>query len=173
MATAVKSMARSSVDSFLVGTEVSVLRGQLMMLSIIGLPKQAVLESWEGVQTAIDSCGYDIPTLVLDIVPASVKTETLKALTYQVSGLTMKLRTVRYGYLANNQQTGGMDMATSSFVEKIRVNNPKVMEEYVAAMESAANTPVLQRTEKKTKEIKDSQELKKLMLKGIEKWGQK
>ncbi len=64
-------------------------------------------------------------------------------------------------------------MATSSFVERIRVNNPKVMEEYVAAMESAANAPVMQRAEKTIKEIKNPQELKKLMLKGIEKWGKK
>ena len=64
-------------------------------------------------------------------------------------------------------------MATSSFVERIRVNNPKVMEEYVAAMETAANAPVAQRPEKRAKEIKDPQELKKLMLKGIEKWGKK
>lgn len=58
-------------------------------------------------------------------------------------------------------------MATSSFVERIRVNNPKVMEEYVAAMETAANTPVKSRI-KRTPEIKDPQELKRLMLKGIE-----
>ena len=64
-------------------------------------------------------------------------------------------------------------MATSSFVERIRVNNPKVMEEYVAAMESAANAPVMQRAEKTIKEIKNPQELKKLMLKGSEKWGKK
>ena len=64
-------------------------------------------------------------------------------------------------------------MATSSFVERIRVNNPKVMEEYVAAMETAANAPVAQRPEKRAKEIKDPQELKKLMLKGIEKWEKK
>ena len=47
------------------------------------------------------------------------------------------------------------------------------MEEYVAAMETAANAPVAQRPEKRAKEIKDPQELKKLMLKGIEKWGKK
>ena len=64
-------------------------------------------------------------------------------------------------------------MATSSFVERIRVNNPKVMEEYVAAMESAANSPVVSRPKKKANEIKDPQELKKLMLRGIEKWGKK
>ena len=64
-------------------------------------------------------------------------------------------------------------MATSSFVERITVNNPKFMEEYVAAMESAANAPVVRRPERKTKEIKDPEELKKLMLRGIEKWGKK
>ena len=64
-------------------------------------------------------------------------------------------------------------MASSSFVERIRINNPKVMEEYVAAMESAAIAPVVQRAEKKAKEITDPKELKKLMQKGIEKWGKK
>ena len=64
-------------------------------------------------------------------------------------------------------------MATSSFVERIRINNPKVMEEYMAAMETAANVPIVQQQEKKTKEIKDPQELKMLMLKGIEKWGKR
>lgn len=64
-------------------------------------------------------------------------------------------------------------MATSSFVERIRVNNPKVMEEYVAAMESAANAPIVKKQEKKAKEISDPKELKGLMLKGIEKWGKK
>jgi len=64
-------------------------------------------------------------------------------------------------------------MATSSFVERIRINNPKVMEEYVAAMETASNAPMVQQQGKKTKEIKDPQELKMLMLKGIEKWGKK
>lgn len=85
----------------------------------------------------------------------------------------MYLRWVWYAHLSQYRQIGGANMATSSFVERIRVNNPKVMEEYVAAMESAANAPVVQRPEKKAKEIKDPQELKKLMLKGIEKWGKK
>lgn len=64
-------------------------------------------------------------------------------------------------------------MATSSFVERIRVNNPKVMEEYVAAMESAASAPIVKNVNKNIVEIKDPQELKRLMLKGIEKWGKK
>ena len=58
-------------------------------------------------------------------------------------------------------------MATSSFMEKIRVNNPKVMEEFAAAMESAASAPVGDRQEKTADEIKDPQELKRLMLMGI------
>lgn len=64
-------------------------------------------------------------------------------------------------------------MATSSFFERIRVNNPKVMEEYVAAMETAASTPIIRNESKRTPEIKDPQELKRLMLKGIEKWGKR
>ena len=38
-------------------------------------------------------------------------------------------------------------MATSSFVDRIRINNPKVMEEYVAAMEASAKEPLKHRTE--------------------------
>ena len=60
-------------------------------------------------------------------------------------------------------------MPTSTFIEKIRVNNPMVMEKYVEAMESAANTPVKQR--KKMKAITDPQELREIMHKGIEMWG--
>ena len=33
-------------------------------------------------------------------------------------------------------------MATSSIIENIRVNNPRVLEEYVAAMEEAAKKPL-------------------------------
>ena len=41
-------------------------------------------------------------------------------------------------------------MATSSFVERIKVNNPKVMEEYVAAMETAASTTISKNESKRT-----------------------
>lgn len=64
-------------------------------------------------------------------------------------------------------------MATSSFVEKIRVNNPKVMMDYVAALEAAEKSPVTPMAEPMTKEVKDSEELSKIMLRGIEKWGRK
>lgn len=59
-------------------------------------------------------------------------------------------------------------MATSSILENICVNNPKVLEEYVAAMEKAANAPIEKRNKKIAKEITDPEELKALMLKGME-----
>ena len=64
-------------------------------------------------------------------------------------------------------------MATSTIVEKIRVNNPKVMEEYVAAMESAANAPIESRKPTSAKKVTDPAELRKIMMRGIEKWGRK
>lgn len=38
-------------------------------------------------------------------------------------------------------------MATSSILENIRVNNPKAVEEFVAAMEASAKAPVQPRTD--------------------------
>lgn len=64
-------------------------------------------------------------------------------------------------------------MATSTIVEKIRVNNPKVIEEYVAAMEASANTPIKTRKGASVKQVTDPAELKKIMMRGIEKWGKK
>lgn len=62
-------------------------------------------------------------------------------------------------------------MAVSSFVEKIRLNNPKVMMDYVAALEAAEKEPIIPMKESTIREVKDSEELKKIMLRGIEKWG--
>ena len=64
-------------------------------------------------------------------------------------------------------------MAASTIVERIRVNNPKAMEEYVAAMESAAKAPVEKRKPTVAKQVTDPVELKKIMMRGIEKWGRK
>lgn len=64
-------------------------------------------------------------------------------------------------------------MATSSFVEKIRVNNPKVMMDYVAALEAAEKAPVTPISEPIAREVNDSEELSRLMTMGIEKWGKK
>ena len=69
MATVVKSMATVGVDGFMVEIEASTIRGQQQMLSIIGLPDQAIKEAGERIQAAIESCGYDFPkdnTLVPD-----------------------------------------------------------------------------------------------------------
>ncbi len=64
-------------------------------------------------------------------------------------------------------------MATSTIVEKIRVNNPKVIEEYVAAMEASASTPIESRKPAAAKQVTDPAELRKIMMRGIEKWGKK
>ena len=64
-------------------------------------------------------------------------------------------------------------MATSSIVETIRVNNPKVIEEYVAAIENSAEAPVTCSKESAAKKITDPKELKKIMLCGIENRGKK
>ena len=61
MATVVKSMATSGVDGFMVEIEASTIRGQQQMLSIIGLPDQAIKEAGERIQAALETCGYDFP----------------------------------------------------------------------------------------------------------------
>ena len=44
MATVVRSMATSGVEGFMVEIEASTIRGQQQMISIIGLPDQAIKE---------------------------------------------------------------------------------------------------------------------------------
>ncbi len=53
MAIVVKSMATSGVDGYMVEIEASTIRGQQQMLSIIGLPDQAIKEAGERIQAAI------------------------------------------------------------------------------------------------------------------------
>ncbi|MBQ9609048.1 MAG: hypothetical protein IJV15_06335 [Lachnospiraceae bacterium] len=63
-------------------------------------------------------------------------------------------------------------MATSSILDHITINNPKVIEDYINAMEESANRPISH----EASDIKfetDPNVLKELMLKGIEKWGKK
>ena len=64
-------------------------------------------------------------------------------------------------------------MATSSFFEKIRVNNPKVIVEYAAALEAAEKAPVTAMDEPIARRITNPVELKTIMLRGIERWGKK
>ena len=75
MATVVKSMATSGVDGFMVEIEASTIRGQQQMISIIGLPDQAVKEAGERIQAAIESCGYDIPKdkVIISLAPGDRK----------------------------------------------------------------------------------------------------
>ena len=71
MATVVKSMATTGVEGFMVEIEASTIRGQQQMMSIIGLPDQAIKEAGERIQAAIESCGYDIPKdkVILSLAP--------------------------------------------------------------------------------------------------------
>ena len=63
------------INGFMVEIEASVLKGQQQMLSIIGLPDQAVKEAGERIQAAIESCGYDIPKdkVIISLAPGNVK----------------------------------------------------------------------------------------------------
>ena len=57
MATVVRSMATSGVEGFMVEIEASTIRGQQQMISIIGLPDQAIKEAGERIQAAIENVG--------------------------------------------------------------------------------------------------------------------
>ena len=75
MATVVKSMATSGVDGFMVEIEASSISGQQQMLSIIGLPDQAIKEAGERIQAAVESCGYDFPKekVIISLAPGDRK----------------------------------------------------------------------------------------------------
>lgn len=75
MAITVKSMATSGVDGFMVEIEATVIRGQQQMMSIIGLPDQAIREAGERIQATIESCGYDIPKdkVIISLAPGDKK----------------------------------------------------------------------------------------------------
>ena len=63
-------------------------------------------------------------------------------------------------------------MATSSIIENIRVNNPQLLEEYVASMEAAANSPLQPRTEEeRSGVVTDSARIRNFVKKALEKKG--
>ena len=64
-------------------------------------------------------------------------------------------------------------MATSTMIENIKVNNPKVLEDYVAVLEASEKAAITPLKNPSAKRITDSTELKDIMLRGIEKWGKK
>jgi magnesium chelatase family protein len=75
MATVVKSMATSGVDGYMVEIEASTIKGQQQMMSIIGLPDQAIKEAGERIQAALESCGYDMPKdkVIISLAPGDKK----------------------------------------------------------------------------------------------------
>lgn len=75
MATVVRSMATSGVEGFMVEIEATTIRGQQQMISIIGLPDQAIKEAGERIQAAIESCGYDLPKdkVIISLAPGNRK----------------------------------------------------------------------------------------------------
>lgn len=75
MAIVVKSMATSGVDGFMVEIEASTIKGHQQIMSIIGLPDQAIKEAGERIQAAIESCGYDFPKekSIISLAPGDKK----------------------------------------------------------------------------------------------------
>ena len=74
MATMVKSYAIEGINGFDVTIEVKTLDGQ-PMISVIGLPDQAVKEAAERIQSAIDESGYEFPKkkIIISLAPGDRK----------------------------------------------------------------------------------------------------
>ena len=62
-------------------------------------------------------------------------------------------------------------MATSSIIENIRVNNPRALEEYAAAMEESASDFHKRTDSERTGVVTDKEETKAFMQKALEKKG--
>ena len=64
-------------------------------------------------------------------------------------------------------------MATSSILENIRVNNPKAVEEFVAAMEASAQKSIQEVEVKRSAVVTDPERLRNVVMKGLKNRGQK
>lgn len=64
-------------------------------------------------------------------------------------------------------------MATSSILENITVNNPRVIEEFLDAMEKSTDSPQTRRAHSETKFITDPNQIKEIMTKSIRNRGNK
>jgi hypothetical protein len=71
----------------------------------------------------------------------------------------------------DDPQIGGENMATSSIIENIRVNNPKVLEEYVDAMEERAKNRHQRTEDEKSGVVTDRERTKVFMAKVLAKKG--
>ena len=64
-------------------------------------------------------------------------------------------------------------MATSTLTDRLFVNNPKVLEEWVKAMEKGANEPPAKDDTPIIEEITDPEEIHRMITQYLEKWGKK
>ena len=64
-------------------------------------------------------------------------------------------------------------MATSSIIENIRVNNPKLLEEYVEAMEASAKNYQPRTEDQKSGVITDPERIKAIVAKALARKGVK
>lgn len=73
MATVVRSMTVEGIDGFVIEVEVTLIKGALQIISIIGLGDQAVKEAGERMQAAIEHCGYEIPKdkVIISLAPGN------------------------------------------------------------------------------------------------------
>ena len=120
MATVVKSMATSGVDGYMVEIEASTIKGQQQMMSIIGLPDQAIKEAGERIQAALESCGYDMPKdkVIISLAPGDKKKRgshfdlgMIVALLYQTSQIS-PLDLEEYAFIGELSLTAASDPAT-------------------------------------------------------------
>ena len=75
MATVVKSMATAGVEAYMVEIEAGTIKSPQQIMSIIGLPDQAIKEAGERIQAAIESCGYEMPKekIIISLAPGDKK----------------------------------------------------------------------------------------------------
>lgn len=64
-------------------------------------------------------------------------------------------------------------MATSSITENIRIHNANALEAYADALEKAKNEPVPEKKAPSFTMMTDPEQIRELILRGIEKWGKK
>ena len=113
MATMVKSMALEGIEGFEVEIEAATLKGQQMMISIIGLGDQAVKESGERMQAAMTCCGYDLPKdkTLISLAPGNRR----KKGSHYDLGMTMAL-------LAETDQIAAKDIGKYVFIGELSLD---------------------------------------------------
>ncbi len=113
MATVVKSMAVEGIDGFAVEIEATTLKGQQQMISIIGLGDQAVKESGERLQAAMEYDGYDIPKdkVLISLAPGNRR----KRGSHYDLGITLAL-------LTETSQIAPRDIEEYVFIGELSLN---------------------------------------------------